>query len=359
MQPSLQIEESYDSNFFSMGSAGNPDDTFVTTTTPALRLSYTRKHFSFDIYYGHHFRYLSRTSDTTDDGENRSTLALEVPLSENTAVSVNDIFSFVDDSGAATGNDAVTGIQTERTERISNTFSIVANHAFTPQTTATLSLSDASEILLNSTLIDSRTDSAALAINHQLSDRTSVDMTYGYSLFTFDDGGSETDTESHSFHVGLSEQVSPTFSMNLSGGASYTLDVNDSYDVTGQAGLAKTFQRSSFSLSYSRALTHSSGLIAEVSLSDSVSARWSYTATNTVELGIYGTYSKEESESTGSVDTDSYTAGLDGTWRPYSWLTLSAGYSHLQQWSAGTIGLDLSRDQATVTATVTPAGWSL
>jgi len=359
LQPSLHIEESYDSDFFSSGSTGNPEDTFVTTTTPSLSITYTGRHLSLDVYYGHHFRYLSSTSDTTDDGENRSSIALDLPLSESTAMSVNDTFSFVDDSANTSDGTTATGVQTERTERLANTVSLAINHSFSPRTTASISLSDSSETFLNSSLIDSRTDSTSLAVVHQLSDRSSIDMNYGYSLFTFDDGGSETDTESHSLHLGMSERISPTFLVSLSGGASYTIGVDDSYDVTGQAALTKEFQRSSVGLNYSRGVTHSSGLVAEVSLTDSFTARWSYTVSNTADFRVYGTYSKEQSESAGSVDTDSYTAGLDGEWRPYSWLSLGAGYSHLEQMSSGSIGLDISRDQASVTITLTPQGWSL
>ncbi len=359
LQPSLRIEERYDTNFFSEGSASNPEDTFVTTTTPSLRLSYTRQHFSFDVSYSHHFRYLTRTSETTDDGENRSSLALDLPLSVRTTFSVSDAFSFVEDSVTASDDAPGAGIQTERTERIANTFSLGLNHAFTPRTTARLTLTDSSVTFLDSSLIDSRRDSADLVTTHQLMDKTSINMSYGYSLFTFDNAGGEENTESHSLSFGISERVSPTFSLSLSGGASYTLGIEDDYNAIGQASLSKEFQQSSFSLGYSRGVADTSGLAAETSINDTFSVRWSYAASSSVNFGIYGAFSKNQSKATENVDTDSYSAGLDSKWRPYSWLTLGVGYSHLQQWADGTLGTDLSRDQASVTITATPAGWSL
>jgi len=359
MQPSLRIEERYDSNFFSEGSELNPEDTFVTTATPSLRLAYTRQYFLFDVSYSHHFRYLSRTSETINDGESRASLALDLPLSEKTTLSAGDVFSFVDDSVSASDEAPGAGIHTIRTERMTNTFSLGLSHAFTPQTTALLTLSDFVEIFPDSSLIDTRRDSADLVTSHQITDRTSISMTYGYSLFTFDSVGGEDSTESHSLSFGISARVSPSFSWSLSGGTAYTPGNEDDYSLIGQAGLTKTSQQSSFHLSYLREVANTSGLAAEVSINDALSARWSYAASSATSIGIYGTYSMNQSETAGNADTTTYTAGLDGTWSPYSWMSLGVGYSHLQQRADGALGTDLSRDQVFVTITATPAEWSL
>jgi hypothetical protein len=365
--PSVEIEERYDTNFFNEGASQDPQGTFVTTVAPSLNLGYTRKYFSLDVYYGHNFRYISLDSEVLNDGMNRTSIALDVPVSERTSLSISDVFSYTEDQTTVGGLTGVeesqilpeTGVQTERTKTFTNTFTLAMSHAFTPRTTTSLTLSDYRLTFLDSSLLDARRQSADLITNHQLTDKTSIEMTYAYTLFIFETiGGGERNTDTHSLSLGITELISPTFTFNVSGGVSYTPEFEDDYSAIGQAGFTKEFRQSSLTIDYSRELTNTSGLTDEIGVNDTLLARWDYPVGSTVDFTLFGTLSKYQSEPTGDVDTTSYTAGLDGGWRPYSWMSVGIGYSHTQQWADGTLGEDLSRDQVSVTITATPAGWS-
>jgi hypothetical protein len=354
--PSVLVEEQYDSNFFVAEEVSSvPRDTFVTTIAPSLRFTYDRKNLSFDVFYGHNFRYLTRTSETLDDGENNTSLTWEVPFSERTSLLFSESISYA--STSATRLTEETGIQIPRTQRITSDFSLGLSHAVTPRTTAHLTLRDYQEIFLDSPLIDSRKDSANFVTNHQLTDKTAINMVYGYSLYTFDTSEGEQNVENHSLSLGITKIISSTLSLNISGGVSYRPGLEGGYTTIGQAGFSKAFQQSSLTLGYSRSVTSTFGLTDEISINDTFSTRWNYPVSTTGQFGIYGTFSKNQSE-TSSVDTTSYTAGIDSKWRPYSWMSAGIGYSHTQQRADGTLGEDLSRDQVSVTITATPAGWS-
>ncbi len=364
--PSVEIEERYDTNFTNDGVSQNPQDTFVTTIAPSLHLNYIRKYFSLDVYYSHNFRYISLASEVSDDGMNRTSLALDVPLSERTSFSVSDVFSFAEEqitTGGLTGVEESqtlpgTGVQTERTNTFANTFTLAMNHVFTARTTTGLTLTDYRLTYPGSSLQDARSQSAGLITSHQLTDKTSIEMTYAYTLFIFETvGGGQRNTDTHSLSLGITELISPTLTFNISGGASYTPEFEDDYSAIGQAGFTKEFLQSSLTLDYSRELTNTSGLTDEIGVNDTLLARWHYLVGSTVDFAIFGTYSANKTD-TGSVDTTSYTAGIDSGWRPYLWMSVGIGYSHTQQWVDGTLGEDLSRDQVSVTITATPTGWS-
>ncbi|MBI5286914.1 MAG: hypothetical protein HY878_04905 [Deltaproteobacteria bacterium] len=205
-------------------------------------------------------------------------------------------------------------------------------------------------------MIDTRTDSASLTGGYELTPDRTIKMTYTYRNFFFDTAGNGNNSENHSIQLALAERLSPTLSLDLSGGVTYGID-DDRYDWIARAGITKTFQGSSLNLGYSRDVTNTSGLTDETSISDRLSMGWNFTLTRSFNLTISGNLSKNRSEPSARVDTTSYNASIGGEWQPYSWMRVGVGYSRFQQWADGPLGEDLSRDQVFVNITVTPEGW--
>ena len=371
IQPSLLLEERYDTNFFSKSETQTSDDTFITTLAPAINITYLQKDFSISASYSHNFRYLHQTSDLRDDGASQAALGMVFNPSEKTSISLSDSLSFAEEEPATTateGADAVTqdsttmqetGIQISRTEKITNNFSLGLSQEISPQTSVNITIADSLLIFLDSPLIDSRTDSIDIAGSHELTTKTSLNINYGYSNFYFDDPAGEVNQDTHTLQAGFTQLLSPIITYNASAGVSYSSEPDNTLSVIGSSSLRITLQTSSISLSYNRGVTSSSGLTSERSLTQSVSLGWAVPLSNTLNIGISVTASESNSLSTNNVDTISYNAGIAGGWQVFKWMDIGFGYNHSQQTSSGTLGNDIRRDVVFINAVVLPSEWRL
>ena len=163
-----------------------------------------------------------------------------------------------------------------------------------------------------------------------------------------------TDAETHSLRLGISEKLSPTLSFEVSGGASYIPSDDNNYNWIIQSNLAKSFQKGTLSLGYTRNITNTSGLTEETSVSERASAGLSYILSKSFNITINGGLSKNRSEPSGSVDITSYSAEIAGWWQSYSWMRVGAVYSRFEQWAEGTMGENVSRDQVFLSVILTP-----
>lgn len=367
IKPSLSMTESYDTNFFSESETQGSADTFITTIAPVINITYLQKKFSINAYYSHNLRYLSRTSELRDDGVNRSSFDMDIELSENSSISINDSFSFTEDdlttteetpSNIGEGAEVTgTGIQTRRTEKITNNFSLGLNQEITPKTSVNITIADSLEMFLDSALINSRTDSIALKGGYELTPNRSINIAYGYTNFYFDSPGGGENQGAHSFTAGFAELFSPTFSVNLSGGGTYSLEPEETFSWTASAGLTKTFQTSSASLNYNRGVTNTSGLTNETSINQTISLGWNVQLSETLDLGLISSASENSSISTNNVDTTSYRAGITGGWQVYKWMNAGFGYTRSQQFASGAVGNDILRDLVFINVTLIPIEW--
>lgn len=354
VNPSLRMQESYDSNFFSASQGQNPSGTSVTTITPTINISYLQKRFSLNGRYSHNLRYLSQTSEFRDDGTSSANANIDLVYSERTSFSFNDSLTYTEDT--ISSRIVTTGIQTGRTNRITNNFSFVTNHTISPLASIRITLNDRFEKFLQSDLIDSRTDSIELMGSYELNPKRNINSTYTYTNFYFDAAGGERNRGSHSARVGFTELFSPSLSFNLSGGATYNPEPDD-YSWILTAGLMKTFQTSSVNLSYNRSVSNTSGLTADISINQTVSAGWNINISNTFGINITGNFSNNRSISSAIVETDSYRVGLNSNWQLNKWMNAGFGYFRSQQFAYGLAGSDISRDVAFFNVLFTPEEW--
>lgn len=351
MRPSVTLEERYDSNPYSMGEDQNKEGDFITSVAPQFEIVDEQEKFRFNALYRLNSRYYVRHTDTNYTSHN-ATLGMNMNISHNLSLRTNDSISYAEDSLEVSD----TEIQIGQTGIISNNFSIIVNQRISPLSTANITFNNSISEYKNPALIDTRTDSAALAWAYEWAVDTSLTTTYSFSKYYFDTNGGN-NTESHNLSLGIAERLSPTLSFNLSSGIVYRPALDEHFDWIAGANLTKAFERSSLNISYTRATTTASGLTNEINMRDGISMRWIRTLSASFNITVSANLSKNSSVPSHSVDTTSYNAGISCDWQTYSWMRIGLGYSRFQQWVDGPLGQDLSRDQVFVNITAISEGW--
>jgi len=342
--PSLTVSERYESNVFFRGE-GREEEDFITTVSPLFDVLYDFKKNYIKGFYNFNSNFYSRNPELNFMGHTGK-IEMRTEFSQNLSISVSDTLSYTPDSLSAVG----TGIQTSRTDIISNTTSASAGYIISNLTSLNLTISDRILEFDEPSLVDTRTDSASLSLDYSASPSRTVSATYTYVKFLFNSA----DAETHSLRLGISEKLSPTLSFEVSGGASYIPSGDNNYNWIIQSNLAKSFQKGTLSLGYTRNITNTSGLTEETSVSERASAGLSYILSKSFNITINGGLSKNRSEPSGSVDITSYSAEIAGWWQSYSWMRVGAGYSRFEQWAEGTMGENVSRDQVFLSVILTP-----
>jgi hypothetical protein len=346
--PSLRLGERWDSNPFLRGEGEEVNHDFLTELSPQITVrSITRGvrvSGSYRLDSRHYARY--RQLDFISHNAN---IAVNAEISKTSSLSIGDSFRFTPDSLEATD----IGVQTRRTDILSNTLFVLMEHDFSRAASASLRLTDSILEFEGEGLVDTRTDSAELSGIYSLRTDTRITISYGFTNYHFNVPDGDNDIESQSLRLAMNRQFSPAVSASVSAGAVYTPDVDNDLDWTARAGFMAAYRLSSYSLDYSRSITNSSGLADEINVRDSASMRLNYIFSRFFNTTLSGSLSKNRSEPSGRLDTTSYTAVIACVWRPYSRLSFDANYSHFQQWAEGVLGENLKRDQVFIGITAT------
>lgn len=339
LKPYLQIEERYDSNA-GIRAAGQKDEDFVTRITPGLGLSFDRGWYSLNAGYVLDANAHARRSELNHVAHSAN-LDLKALASPRATVVLSDKFSYAKDSLTAA---AGPGIQSGRTDTLSNDLAGALSYMLTPTVSADLSASEGVINFDDPALKDIRTDGAGLALSWGLSPSRTLQGAYSYSNFNFSGQSGKTSSESHSLQAGLNENVSPSLTVSLSGGLSYLQNGSGEYDWNADASLTKTYTRTAVSFVYSRGVTHSGGLTNSLNIMDRLSAVLSYSPSNSFTWTASGNIAKTRSKPEGALDLLSYTATLGGSWQAKRWLTVNFGYSRFSQWDDLSVDRDFTRD---------------
>jgi hypothetical protein len=353
IKPSIMLSERYDSNIFFRSRDQGVVSDFLTSAGPQIEIGNEQKGFRLAALYRFNSTYYARHQEF--HLSHNATLTMDKEISKALLLTVGDSFFYTQDSLEAT----TTGIQIRRTDITSNTIFINTVYKFTNITSMDVRLSDSILEFEDPTLVDTRTDSAALSGIFMMTANTSANTTYTFTNYSFDRPGTMENIESHSLELGLTHRLSPSMVTNLSGGTVYTPSINDSYDWIASAELTKSFQVSSITAGYSRTTSNTSGLTDQLNINETYSLQWNYTLTSSSNISLFGNYIKNRTEPVATVDITSYNAGVSGNWRPYAWMTLGLGYIYFQQQAGGSVGTDIEREQVFVNISITPAEWRL
>ncbi|MCK5345250.1 MAG: hypothetical protein KAR20_17695, partial [Candidatus Heimdallarchaeota archaeon] len=217
--PSVTIMEQYDSNAGFTDDSQTVESDYETSISPRLEIVSDNSSSQFRGSYQMNSRFYTRDSDLNYTAHSLN-LGLSMPLSENTSFSIGDTFTSSMDSREVDE----TAAQTRRTRIISNSASLELSHQLSQKSSVAFSLSDNVTKYDDQAFLDTRSDSAALSGSYQWSPEFSTNLSYGYSIYNFDDNGVESEIKSETVEltIGYVKLFSPTLSVNIiSLGGSY------------------------------------------------------------------------------------------------------------------------------------------
>jgi len=339
----------YDNNVRILPEGRQLDEDLVMVISPQIELVNDRDWVRLRGAYSPSASFYFKNSDLNNLAHSAS-VGMDMNLSQSTDFSLNDRFGYTKDSLEA----ALTGIQRERASTTSNALTLGLGHAFTPSTSGSVSLSDTIYRHKGATISTTRTNSASVGVGHSVTERTSLSMSGGFSNIRYDSSTGVDNFTILSLQTGFGYRFSPSAQLTLSAGSVYTPTLDTSRtDWIASATASKDFERTSFSLGYTRNMSDTTGLVSQLNVHETYSLNASRKITDTIDLSLSGSYSMNRTTPLSTVDLTSYGAGLSASWRPYSWLSVNTGYSHFEQVSRGIIGNDFKRDNIFMNFTVT------
>lgn len=345
VRPSLSVSEVYDSNPYSRPRDTRVDD-FATLVSPRLEFTGRAQRYTFRTAYSLN---LSFYHDETSLNHVAHAMRLDADtkITKKTDLRLSDSFTVTQESLDA----VTTGIQTPRGDLISNTLRIEAEHAFTPKTSGVLSYEDHLLEYENPELVDSRTDTVSTRMNRALTERTSVNVGYNYTYFTFD--RDQNDTSAHGLRLGVSGRLTPTLTYDISGGGVY-VEALDDLEWTTLVDLKTEHTNFAAHAGYTHEVTNTSGLNDEINISDRGYAELDFKLTRRLDLNLTSTIALNRSEPSTNIDAKSYAGGVNVKWQAFEWLVVNTAYSYFRQWTDGSIGNDILRNKVMVQLTAFP-----
>lgn len=351
LKPAVTTGIRYDSNAtISAANQGKKDD-FIVTLSPQFDIINDRQKIVFELMYRASGLYYLK--DPQLNTINHFVIAdMKAEYSQATKFDISDSFSYLRQSLLA----SQTNIQTSRYNILANTAALRMDHEFTPKASMTANISDNVLKYEDPAAYDSRTDSASLTGVYRITPSTSTDAGYKFTNYSFDPSGAKNGIRTHALRLGLAEQFSPSLTFNLFGAGVYQNGAGNSRNWEAGASVTKAFMRSTLSGGYARTVTTMSGLTNTLGINQTYSLSYDYRTSDRSNAMLYGAYSKNRTRPA-AVDLESYNAGLRWEYKMRAWLTIGAGYDHFDQRSQGSVGSDVRREQAYISATVTPYEW--
>ena len=341
---SILTDLRYESNSNVAPVGGKPSSDYSLTIAPKIEILEASKSVTLKGFYmPKGYIYLkNRYLDTVSHSAGASVTA---ELSDKASVYASDLLGFSKDIRDV----SLSGIQIGRSDFLDNTFGVGFTYRLTPRTSFDFNLSDSIlEIHDSSGTVNNRTDSAAVSGNFAVTEITSIAASYTFSNFFFHSPIDRGEFESHSAMIGISHQFPYSLEVSLFGGAAYLPSVKNQYTAVGSAAIKKLFQKSTLTLEYSRGLINTSGISKFLSIDDRYAFSWNYRITDSIDLGPSVFYSKVTTKPNPEVDLTSYSFGINGHWRPYSWMTVGTNYNHFNQISKGIAGNSYKGDEVLV-----------
>jgi hypothetical protein len=339
----------YESNANLAPTTGKPESDYSLRITPKIELMKETGTSSIkgfysptgDVYFKHH---------DLDSLSHYAGLDMSKELSEKTSIKLDELFGFSKDIHTV----STSGIQVSRGDVVSNTVAAGVTRKLSARSSVGLTLTDALTQIKSSTgTTNGRADSAGLSGSFAATETTSLTAGYTFSKFFFNSPTEKGSTESHSVLLGVVQSFPYSLDVTLSGGAAYSPSLKDQYTALYGAGIKKSFQRSSVTFDYSRSLVNTGLLSKFLNVTDTYTLKWAYKVTESIDAGAAGFYSTNKTRPVAEVDITSWGYSVDGSWRPYSWMTVGGSYTHFMQTSKGTIGADFKRDDVSVNVTFT------
>lgn len=351
--PSISVDERYDTNPYLKAKTETVDPDFVTKLTPSLDAAYDARTTKINAAYRLNASFYSQRSPYSYVGHNMN-IGLNTEISNKTTMTLNNVYnrtktSLYDTEGIHTGFDTVS----------TDALNASAEHKLDARLAIYAVLSENFYVYKASNRIDSRRDGAMVGGRYDAGNNRLIGASYRYGNTVFETPGGKNTSGVHTLSASLTDRLSQTTNFNVGAGAVYNADKESGrYDWTGDAGIIKTFEAASATLSYKRGIAHGAGLVSEETTRETVTASWKHELGKDLGLDITGSTSRNRSKPEHTIDTRSYNAGVAARWKAYPWLNTAIGYSRMRQWGDGALETrDIERDAVFITLTATAPEW--
>lgn len=352
LKPSVSISERYQSNVEASSTDETVSEDYETSISPRFSLMNEWESLSLTADYTLNSRFYSKDADRNYAGHAFS-MGMEEQLTRKTSLSISDSYLYTKDSLEALDSQMEVG----RDTIITNSASLSLSYMFTERVSSTVGISQRTSLYANSQLFDDRSDSFSLSLSDRLSQFLTLNLTYGYTVFTYEDGDSVNDRESHNLSLGITRTLARSLFFTFNVGANYIPEMKSDYDWTADAGISKSWQVTSLSLHYSRDVTNGGGLVKEVIINDKASLGLSFTLDKRTTLSLSGNYSRNKSKDFDLIDNYSYSYGFSSNWRPDELTAISLGATRFEQKTEDLLTREVKNNTVTLTLSITPDGW--
>jgi len=350
LTPTLTVSERYDDNI--RLTEANPETDAVTTMNPGLSLAYKGKTIKLGAEYDAAIERFDRHPELNNVGHNAS-LDLELDQlfgSKTTSASLRNFFRFLPqlptDQGAVTvPGSSVTGIGLPRSNVWANTAALTLTHLSSARLTERMEYLNTLTRFELPTLVDSTIHEGTIEAIYQLDPNNSIGSSYRLRYFDFVQQGTE-DAIGHALMVGTTHQFSPSLSLTTRLGLSYSIQSGDRVITPiGMLHLSKSFEKIEIGGDYSRDISFTGGLSAQLVTTQTVTANLSYAVTQKTRAFLSMWLTDNRSITGEELKIVSWTVRPGLSYQILTWLSVEIRYHHFEQRGEGSLGSDLNQNQ--------------
>lgn len=355
IQPSLSLQEAYDSNPELRSRSEGVDGTFKGTITPSLSMRYTGKTYHFAGSYNM-TSYFHHEKPALDYNVHAATISAYTDIGKQSSLSITDNYSL--NKGVQITDEAV-GIHLSRAPIEFNTVSLALSTKYGSYWSLSFTVSDARTEYDDPTLIDTVTNTASVGADYKLSNKTSINTDYSFSRYGFDASSGATSQEVQNVSFGLARALAPTVNGAFSSGLIYSNGFSGDFDWNLNASLTKKAAQYEASLNLSRKVSDPSGLADDVVIVNSISFTGKYSLKQKVTLNADATATHTRSQADTAVDIITLSTSASINWELNSNISLDLNLTRYNQWVDNSAATSMIRDQVYLSLTYRFKEWRL
>jgi hypothetical protein len=340
--PAIGLSEEWNSNIFFDND--NRQSDFITAITPSLMLVVNQPRYRLIAGVASSAEiYAKDTSLGNVFGRSALILGGDYSVSQDFRVRLSDLFAF--DRGTGAGFQGFTvGRELSIDNRLSGGFTWLF-----PRTTLDVSGTyELNRFPGSGNGIDSDTYSFRTTVGYALTQRLSAQLGYDFTFLRIQ--GAE-DSTTHTPTLGVTYQVTRSFSAFVSGGPAITQVAGDTFVTpAGSIVLTQAWRFGTLSLQYSRGISVAGGLGGTTDNQTASGTFLMPTFIRDLVARLYTSYNHAKSLDSAqrmvqNVDATSYTVALGALYRFNEYVSMYGGYDFIRQQTGSSATIQIDGDQ--------------
>jgi hypothetical protein len=368
LNTSLSYSEVYNDNY--NFSATDRKTDFGSYLQPSLKLTYQSKNVtlsgnyvgSLEYHVPQNFGQFSQRGffDIKFPFLNRMIKGVQVNISEDVIYTPDlPAFTFADkprvlvNKGPGVGGLGLSpGLQQPRGDTLRNLFRLSLGLNHSPRLRTNVSYTNRYSNFEREDLNDSLEHGGSLGIRFDLTAKTNLSTSYGYSTTSFEGGGN---IEIHRISAGISHRRTPLLSFG--GSAGTTMVPNAKPRFTFNMNITRILKNGRISLGYSNNVVTGGGFTTGATIRQLITINASHSLGKKLSGYWRFGYGDHRSIEGGALDLTTYTGETGFILSILSWLESRLKYSHVNQVSNGTVGQDGHRNSVSIVFSAKGPSW--